>query len=321
MIFFIHGGGYAAGSTAIGEFGPERLMDTKKVILVMAQYRLGVFGFLATGDEASPGNYGMKDQVMALNWIQRNIEHFGGDPKRVTLMGQSAGGSAVQWHMMSPLTKGLFSRAVSMSGSALGFWHYNYDPLDLARRQAAAVGVPDAHQISTADMVAYLKKVDALKLAKSIDSLKFFHVYHTTTYGPVVEKFVNSETFMVEDPRDLWAAGKYHQVPYVMGFVPNEGAFVANAIANNSMLEEMNDRSRSIIPQFVGAHTNPLSVQMLKETFFPDGSNERWLTDDNLYELQEVNTRHYIHIEFNISKVTISDAFGRLHNLRRCSEH
>lgn len=263
-------------------------MDTNKVILVMVQYRLGVFGFLATGDETSPGNYGMKDQVLALKWVQRNIFHFGGDPKRVTIMGQSAGGSSVQLHLMSPLSKGLFSKAVSMSGSALGFWNYYHDPLTLARRQAAAVGIKDAHEISTLQLVDSLRKIDALELARSIDKLKFFYIHHITTYAPAIEKFITNESFMIEDPRDLWAAGRYQQVPYIMGFVPNEGVFTADIIANNTQLNELNARSRELIPQFVGVDTNPLSVQMLKDTFFPDGSKENWLTDDNLYELQEV---------------------------------
>ncbi|KXJ84527.1 hypothetical protein RP20_CCG027140 [Aedes albopictus] len=294
VIFFIHGGGYATGSISLGEYGPERLMDTSKVILVMVQYRLAVFGFLATGDEASPGNYAMKDQVMALKWVQRNIAQFGGDPTRVTIMGQSAGGASVQLHLMSPLSKGLFSKAVSMSGSTLGFWNYNHDPLTLARRQAAAVGVEGAQEISTAELVESLRKVDALTLASSIDSVKFFYIHHITTYTPVVEKFVTGESFMTEDPRDLWSTGRYHQVPYVMGFVPNEGVFTADIIANKTQLEELNANSRSLIPHFVGVDTNPLSVQMLKDSFFPDGTNDQWLTDDNLYELQEMLSEGYI---------------------------
>lgn len=288
-MFFIHGGGYASGYMSMGEYGPERLMDTSKVILVMVQYRLGVFGFLATGDEASPGNYGMKDQVMAMKWVQRNIAHFGGDPTRVTIMGQSVGSASVQLHLMSPLSKGLFSKAVSMSASTLAFWNYYNDPLTLARKQAAAVGIEDAQGISTAHLVESLRKVDAQTLARSIDSLKFFYIHHIALYAPVVEKFVTNESFMIEDPRDLWAAGRYHQVPYVMGFVPNEAAFTGDIIANNTQLNELNADSRTFISHFAGVDTNPLSVQMLKDTFFPDGTNDRWLTDDNLFELQEVS--------------------------------
>ncbi|EDS32205.1 gut esterase 1 [Culex quinquefasciatus] len=282
VIFNIHGGGYAYGASSIGEFGPERFMDTKKIILVVPQYRLGVFGFLSTEDRVAPGNFGMKDQAMALKWTRDNIGFLGGNPNLITLIGESVGGSSVQFHMMSPLSKGLFARAVSMSGSALSNWNYNVDHLALARRQAEVVGVKNPKSMTTEQLVDELRKVDALELAKSIDILKFFYVHPITLYHPTIERYVDQETFMSEDPRDLWAAGKYSPVPYTVGFLPNEGAYASAIIlTNRSLLNDLNEHSSDYIPRLVGAN-HPTSVQMIKNRFFPDGSNERWLTENNL---------------------------------------
>lgn len=104
MVWF-HYGALNTGSGNSESFGPEFLMD-RNVLLVTLNYRLGAFGFLSTGDDASPGNYGFKDQVAALRWVQENIANFGGDPGRVTIFGQSAGGGSVHHHLLSPLSKG-----------------------------------------------------------------------------------------------------------------------------------------------------------------------------------------------------------------------
>ena len=79
-------------------------------MVVTIQYKLGMFGFLSTETGEAPGNYGMLDQVAALRWVRENIAAFSGDPDRVTIMGQQAGGASVHYHLLSPLTRGLFTR-------------------------------------------------------------------------------------------------------------------------------------------------------------------------------------------------------------------
>ncbi|KAL9700038.1 hypothetical protein quinque_003479 [Culex quinquefasciatus] len=295
VIFYIHGGSYASGSASFAEYGPERLMDTGKVIVVVIQYRLGVFGFLSTDDSSSPGNYGLKDQSMALRWVQRNIERFGGDPNRVTLVGQSAGGAAVQMHMMSRLSQGTFQRGVSMSGTALAYWNWNIDQPRLARLQAAVVGVPAAYKISTEQLVEALRRVDAIELGKSIDELKYFHVHPTGLYQPVAERHLTNGSFLHEEPRALWAAGKYQQVPWITGTVPNDGAADSLGIVTNAtLLYELNEKSRTYIPRLAGGVDNVNTTPMLKDRFFPDGTDERWLTAQNFLNLQELLTESTI---------------------------
>lgn len=79
-------------------------------------------GFLSTGDEASPGNYALKDQALGLAWVQENIKFFGGDPSRITVSGHSSGAACAHFHMMSPMSQKYFRSGISMSGSALTFW-------------------------------------------------------------------------------------------------------------------------------------------------------------------------------------------------------
>lgn len=114
VIAYVHGGAFQLGSAS--DHSPHLLME-RDVVLVTINYRIGAFGFLSLGTEEIPGNAGLKDQAMALNWIKLNIEKFGGDPNLVTLMGNSAGAYSVTAHLVSPLTKGLFHRTIAFSGS------------------------------------------------------------------------------------------------------------------------------------------------------------------------------------------------------------
>lgn len=106
-MFWIHGGYFTRGSS--NSYTAKYFLD-KKIILVTINYRLGIFGFLSTGDLTAPGNFGLKDQVLALKWVQENIKSFGGDPKRVTIFGQSAGGVSVNLLALSRITHGKFSK-------------------------------------------------------------------------------------------------------------------------------------------------------------------------------------------------------------------
>lgn len=102
VVVFFHGGSFMYGNATLG---PEYFMRAD-IILVSVQYRLGILGFLSTGDEHCPGNFGLKDQVQSLRWVRRNIASFGGDPKSITVMGHEAGAASVHLLMMSPLAAG-----------------------------------------------------------------------------------------------------------------------------------------------------------------------------------------------------------------------
>ncbi|XP_071476205.1 cholinesterase 1-like [Diadema antillarum] len=118
VMVWIHGGGFQSWAGSIPTLLPIPLAALNDVIVVTLNYRLSIFGFLTTGDDVIPGNLGLLDQRQALIWVQENIAAFGGDPTRVTIFGESAGGASVNLHVLSPMSAGLFSGAIMQSGVA-----------------------------------------------------------------------------------------------------------------------------------------------------------------------------------------------------------
>ena len=129
VMVFIHGGAYILGSYTV--YGPHFLLD-KDVVLVNIHYRLSSLGFLCLNTPESHSNVGLLDQVLALQWVQKHIRSFGGDPSRVTVSGESAGGASVTYLMTSPAARGLFSKAFISSGSNLTPWALNKHPQERA---------------------------------------------------------------------------------------------------------------------------------------------------------------------------------------------
>lgn len=126
-------------------------------------------GFLSTGEKEAPGNYGFKDQVQALKFVKKNIAAFGGDPDSVTIAGYSAGGSSVTLHLVSPMSQGLFHKAIVMSGSALGNWPVPANQMAVAKKQARLVKCPED---TSANIVKCLKTKPALDLGDSLGGFK-----------------------------------------------------------------------------------------------------------------------------------------------------
>uniref|UniRef100_A0A3Q0S4E3 Carboxylic ester hydrolase n=1 Tax=Amphilophus citrinellus TaxID=61819 RepID=A0A3Q0S4E3_AMPCI len=125
VMVWIHGGGLSMGAASQYDGAPLAVYDN--ILMVIIQYRLGILGFLSTGDEHSRGNWGLLDQLAALRWVQENIEAFGGDPQMVTVAGESAGGISASILTLSPQAKGLFQRAIFQSGVAtLGTYTTNH---------------------------------------------------------------------------------------------------------------------------------------------------------------------------------------------------
>ena len=143
VIVWIHGGSFLTGSAAdYNHTEVANRMVSKGIVFVSINYRLGSFGFFSTGDSNAPGNYGLWDQVEALKFIQKVIPAFGGNPRAVTIWGQSAGGQAVQWLTLSPHTKNLFNRVISMSSPS-----YPGDVLAFSTGLIQGAGCQDAVNI------------------------------------------------------------------------------------------------------------------------------------------------------------------------------
>ncbi|XP_059613448.1 juvenile hormone esterase-like [Phlebotomus argentipes] len=292
VMIFIHYGGLFAGAITPYLLGPEYFMDTGSVIMVMMQYRLGSLGFLSTGDSASPGNYGFKDQVMAMRWVKDNIECFGGDPTSVTLFGQSAGAVSTHMHMLSPLSKGLFHRAIVQSGNAIAPYNFPVDdPLQQAREQAKVLDIPNASTLDSAKIVDELRKVDAKRLVESSDKMKFFSVDPIVLFRTAIEP-PGPTAFMSENPIDIVKSGKFQHVPWMTGLVPNEGIVRAAAILTNETdLKELNSRFDELMPKLM--QINATAEELA--TFWPKArdfyfNGESYVNDSNAQRFIDIFT-------------------------------
>nr|XP_053634373.1 putative inactive carboxylesterase 4 [Cherax quadricarinatus] len=172
VMVYIHGGAFFGG--AANHYSPSALLN-HDVVLVIIQYRLGVMGFLSTEDSVIPGNFGLKDQTLALQWVQRNINNFGGDKTKVTIFGESAGGVSVSLQMLAPKAKGLFSRVIMQSGTALAWWGTDFNHREKAEKIGQAFGCPVTSDSQI--LLECLQKVDGRSLGAKVQDF-FVRVPH-----------------------------------------------------------------------------------------------------------------------------------------------
>jgi len=173
VLVWIYGGGFNAGATSEPNYSGERLAK-KGVVLVSIAYRVGPIGFFAHPELSAEnphhasGNYGLLDMIAGLQWIQKNIGAFGGDPRKVTIFGESAGGIAVSMLCASPLAKGLFQGAISQSGGSFGPPRPAILPGENLKRLADAERSGDTYaKGANASSIADLRKLPADKLPPS----------------------------------------------------------------------------------------------------------------------------------------------------------
>jgi len=212
VLVWIYGGGFAGGSAAEPGYSGEKLAK-KGVVLVSIAYRVGILGFMAhpglsteTSKHVS-GNYGLLDMIAGLTWIQKNIAAFGGDPKKVTIFGESAGGIAVSMLCASPLAKGLFQGAISESGGSFGPPRPTTYPGENLKRlsQAEAEGMAYAKTAGVSS-IEELRKIEADKLPPGRG-------------WPIIDGWV-----IPDDQYKLYESKKYNDVPVLIGYNSDEGA-------------------------------------------------------------------------------------------------
>jgi para-nitrobenzyl esterase len=204
VMLWIHGGGNFAGASSEAIFGGESLAR-RGVVLVSANYRLGVFGFFAhpelTAESThhASGNYGLMDQVAALKWVHDNIARFGGDPRNVTIFGESAGSLDINVLLTSPLTKGLFARLIGESGPVVA-------PPSLAEGEKKGLSVAANFK---ADTLKTLRAIPAEDLQKATgQGLSFL--------GPLLGIVVDGWV-LPKPPFQVFEAGQEHRVDLLLG--------------------------------------------------------------------------------------------------------
>jgi para-nitrobenzyl esterase len=263
VIVFIHGGSLIKESAsrtspnAVALYDGSRLAEGAQVVVVTLNYRLGPLGFLshkklsAASLYGGSGNYGFMDQIKALKWVQHNIAAFGGDPKNVTLFGQSAGGTSVWVHISSPLSKGLFHRAIVDSGAKS-----EAKPLrDEGERQGAEREGDKLSRLlhcssPTTEELACLRSrpvTDIFNVNVLPASVNFGE------YGAVVDNFV-----LTDSPIAIMRSGKHNHVPIIQG---------------------NNEEEESEFKDGVSTQINGVSTQIGDETTFAKAISERRFTD------------------------------------------
>jgi len=217
-VVFINGAGFTSGD---GSANPDRIVS-RGVVVVTFDYRVGVLGFLSSGDGDLPGNLGLLDQQLALKWIQENIQEFRGDRNRVTLAGSSAGGAAATLHMVSPGSQGLFQQAIASSGVFLNPWVLHVGDHEKVRSVARFVGCPSTADSPISGLLPCLQSADASKLAEAQLLFQEWHGIPFSPFGPVVDR-----TVLPEDPYKLLIQGKVAKVPLLLSCTTAEGNYVA----------------------------------------------------------------------------------------------
>jgi para-nitrobenzyl esterase len=258
VIVWIHGGGFGYGFSNQAAYDGSAFVQ-KGLVYVNLNYRVGAFGFLAHPDltrespNKSSGNYGILDQVAALQWIKRNIAAFGGDPDNVTIFGESAGSISVNVLTASPLARGLFNRAIGDSGAGLGTTLDTLPVRPLAWAEQHGVRFASALRAQTAEE---LRGVPAAEIADVGEHGPGF-LFNAGRYAPNIDGHL-----LPEAPADVYARGGQNNVQLIAGWNLRE--------ANIFML---GSGRGGCLPIWNGASTRETFVKQANKCFGPDAAN------------------------------------------------
>jgi len=246
VLVWIYGGGFSFGSTSEPVYDGKKLAN-KGVILVSIAYRVGQLGFLAHPELSSEspthtsGNYGLLDQIAALKWIKENIAAFGGDPNKITIFGESAGAISVSMLCASPLAKGLFQGAISQSGGSFGPTRPTTFPGENMKtlQQAEADGLIFA-QKAGASTITDLRKMSADQLPSG---------FGLPGGWPIVDGSV-----IPDDQYILYEAGKFNDVPVLIGYNSDEGASFSPGRTPEEYIEGVKKRYGKYADELIKAY-------------------------------------------------------------------
>ena len=284
VMVWIHGGSFETGSGSMEVYGGQNLA-AKGVVVVTINYRLGPLGFLAhpalsaESAQGVSGNYGLLDQIAALQWVRNNIAGFGGDPANVTVFGESAGAISILDLLVSPLAEGLFDRAIAQSGILLdyGFGVSTTGTLEGAEGAGEAfagrLGIEGSDAV-TGDAAAQMraKTPDELLAAAALVGEDSSLMEQGLVWKPVADGYL-----LPDLPTRLWTAGKRHSVPLLIGSNADEGnAFTAGLTVSPAEYEaqmrqifgDYADEALALYPVESPEDITPMLSRMLTEVGF-----------------------------------------------------
>lgn len=229
MLVWIYGGGFMSGTATLDVYNADFMAAASSAIIVTINYRVGAFGFLYlnqhfTNSEEAPGNMGLWDQALALRWLRDNARVFGGDPNLITIFGESAGGSSVSLHLISPVTRGLVRRGILQSGTLNAPWSYMTGE---KANEVARVLVDDCGCNSTmlqenpARVMACMRSVDAKTL--SVQQWNSYWGILGFPSAPTIDGI-----FLPKDPLDLVREVDFDETEILIGNNEDEGRDIAD---------------------------------------------------------------------------------------------
>ncbi|XP_037606428.1 fatty acyl-CoA hydrolase precursor, medium chain-like [Sebastes umbrosus] len=258
VMVWIHGGGFAMGSASM--YDGSALAAYQDVVVVVIQYRLGLLGFLSTGDEHMSGNFGLLDQVQALRWIQQHIHNFGGDPGLVTIFGESAGGVSVSLLLLSPLSDGLFHHAIAESGTAAMDVLIVNDPLPITQVVANISGcslestqkIADCMRNVNINTIVDMGQGEYLRISVNIDGL-----------------------FLTKPVNELFHKHQLLKVPYLTGINNHEGGWMLTAFFAPANWTEGMDREhvKNMLYMFYPNPDDAILRDLLLEEYIGTGED------------------------------------------------
>ncbi|OXA58168.1 Neuroligin-4, Y-linked [Folsomia candida] len=297
VIFYIHDGDFIHGASH--QFPPHQLVGWYKLVVVTVNFRLGSLGFMSTGDEHSPGNYGMLDLTMALKWVHENIHSFNGDPERITLVGLGSGAAAAGLLMLSPQTKQLVKNVVALEGAMTADWAAivdQYRVQNTTQLYSFKMGCWQDFETTSWKMVQCLRSRSWQELA----NLELDPDVGTFPWSPVVDRtfrvpkddYLNDWKeedwrFLPDTPHNLLKTGNYPFVKYMTGFSRQSAAdllFANKTIAPNYVVSrEWFDEQINLWVKKYNYTLNPegvFSAIKYAYTYWPDPKNTTHLREE-----------------------------------------
>ncbi|CAH1244898.1 ACHE [Branchiostoma lanceolatum] len=281
VMVWIYGGGFWSGTASLDFYDGKTIAAIENVVVVSMNYRTGSLGFLAMGHQDAPGNMGLMDQNLALQWVQKNIALFGGDPQKVTILGESAGSVSVGYHLLSLKSRNLFSRAIMQSGAPNCPWAFltNQEALRRGKAFARAVECPTTVPLAQTIECLRSKPADYIIANEWVTSDPIFRFPHV----PVIDG-----TFITEDPKTSIRRGNFKKCNLLAGAVKDEGTYflVYGAPGFSKQTESLISRSQFLegvkmsVPETNSFGVDAIAFQYtdwLKEN---DGVSNRDALDD-----------------------------------------
>ncbi|KAJ8937472.1 hypothetical protein NQ314_011861 [Rhamnusium bicolor] len=239
--------------------------------------------FITTGDDMIPGNAGLKDQLLALQWVNKNIQYFGGDPTKVTLFGESAGAASVGYHILSPKSKGLFRAAILESGSPLSAWAFQRDQKQLTLQTAGFIDPSfnsnpnvESHYLHQflLNQTAETIKAASYQMSRQ-DRPEYIELQQGFFYAPIVEHD-HAGAFIAQNMYETLASGDFNNVPLIAGINSGEGLILKGDENYFRIIAQTFDRDPTLLVP-LGMHINDAATksqagQEIKALYSPRGT-------------------------------------------------